>query len=59
MAPWGWAVMSGQAAAFMSYVRFNDRHDDAQITQFRERLSAEVDDQRFRWSWRWGGPART
>jgi hypothetical protein len=26
----------------MSYVRFNDHHDDGQITQFRERLSAEV-----------------
>jgi TIR domain len=34
--------MGGQAAAFMSYVRFNDQHDDGQITQFRERLSAEV-----------------
>jgi F-box protein 11 len=26
----------------MSYVRFNDQHDDGQLTQFRERLSAEV-----------------
>jgi hypothetical protein len=32
----------GQPAAFMSYVRFNDRHDDGRLTQFRERLSAEV-----------------
>ncbi|HUA27416.1 MAG TPA: right-handed parallel beta-helix repeat-containing protein [Streptosporangiaceae bacterium] len=29
-------------AAFMSYVRFNDQHDDGQLSQFRERLSAEV-----------------
>ena len=34
--------MSRQPAAFMSYVRFNDQHDDGQLTQFRERLSAEV-----------------
>ena len=34
--------MPGQPAAFMSYVRFNDQHDDGQLTQFRERLSAEV-----------------
>jgi hypothetical protein len=34
--------MSSQSAAFMSYVRFNDQHDDGQLTQFRERLSAEV-----------------
>ncbi len=34
--------MAGQSAAFMSYVRFNDQHDDGQLTQFRERLSAEV-----------------
>jgi hypothetical protein len=34
--------MRGQPAAFMSYVRFNDQHDDGQLTQFRERLSAEV-----------------
>ncbi|WP_411151704.1 right-handed parallel beta-helix repeat-containing protein [Streptomyces sp. A30] len=26
----------------MSYVRFNDRHDDGQLSQFRERLAAEV-----------------
>ncbi len=26
----------------MSYVRFNDQHDDGQLTQLRERLSAEV-----------------
>lgn len=29
-------------AAFMSYVRFDDQHDDGQLTRFRERLSAEV-----------------
>src|ERR1700722_2794638 len=29
-------------AAFMSYVRFNDQHDDGQLSTFRERLSAEV-----------------
>jgi parallel beta-helix repeat protein len=34
--------VSDQSAAFMSYVRFNDQHDDGQLTQFRERLSAEV-----------------
>src|SRR5215467_10596772 len=26
----------------MSYVRFNDQHDDGQLTQFRERLATEV-----------------
>jgi F-box protein 11 len=26
----------------MSYVRFNDQHDDGQLSQFRERLAAEV-----------------
>ncbi len=36
--------MAGPAepAAFMSYVRFNDRHDDGQLSLFRERLAAEV-----------------
>jgi hypothetical protein len=34
--------MTKQPAAFMSYVRFNDQHDDGQLTQFRERLAAEV-----------------
>ena len=34
--------MSGNPAAFMSYVRFNDEHDDGQLSAFRERLSAEV-----------------
>jgi parallel beta-helix repeat protein len=34
--------MAGQPAAFMSYVRFDDRHDDGQLTGFRERLAAEV-----------------
>jgi parallel beta-helix repeat protein len=32
----------GVPAAFMSYVRFNDQHDDGQLSQFRERLAAEV-----------------
>jgi parallel beta-helix repeat protein len=34
--------MSRQPAAFMSYVRFNDQHDDGQLSQFRERLAAEI-----------------
>src|SRR5215469_7369003 len=34
--------MAGEPAAFMSYVRFNDQHDDGQLTVFRERLSTEV-----------------
>lgn len=38
----GVAVMSRQPAAFMSYVRFDDQHDDGQVTQFRERLAAEI-----------------
>ena len=38
----GVAFMSSQPAAFLSYVRFNDQHDDGQLTQFRERLAAEV-----------------
>jgi len=29
-------------AAFMSYVRFDDAHDDGQLSAFRERLAAEV-----------------
>jgi parallel beta-helix repeat protein len=32
----------GAPAAFMSYVRFNDTHDDGQLSQFLERLAAEV-----------------
>src|SRR5690242_11676550 len=35
-------AMPGGPAAFMSYVRFNDAHDDGQLSQFRERLAAEV-----------------
>jgi hypothetical protein len=27
-----------QPVAFMSYVRFNDEHDDGQLTEFRGRL---------------------
>jgi parallel beta-helix repeat protein len=34
--------MAGQPAAFMSYARFDDQHDDGQLTAFRERLGAEV-----------------
>jgi TIR domain len=34
--------VAGEPAAFMSYVRFNDQHDDGQLTQFRERLATEV-----------------
>jgi parallel beta-helix repeat protein len=32
----------GDPAAFMSYARFNDVHDDGQLSTFRERLAAEV-----------------
>jgi TIR domain len=35
-------AIPGGPAAFMSYVRFNDQHDDGQLSQFRERLAAEV-----------------
>ena len=35
-------TVPGGPAAFMSYVRFNDQHDDGQLSQFRERLEAEV-----------------
>ena len=35
-------TVSGGPAAFMSYVRFDDQHDDGRLTQFRERLAAEV-----------------
>jgi parallel beta-helix repeat protein len=31
--------------AFMSYVRFNDQHDEGRLTQLRSRLSAEVEAQ--------------
>ena len=34
--------MAGQPMAFMSYARFDDQHDDGQLTVFRERLAAEV-----------------
>ena len=34
--------MAGQLAAFMSYARFDDQHDDGQLTAFRERLAAEI-----------------
>jgi parallel beta-helix repeat protein len=35
-------VVGRHPAAFMSYVRFDDQHEGGQLTQFRERLSAEV-----------------
>jgi parallel beta-helix repeat protein len=35
------AAVAGPAA-FMSYVRFDDAHDDGQLSAFRERLAAEV-----------------
>jgi F-box protein 11 len=38
----GVSVMSRQPAAFMSYVRFVDQHEGGRLTQFRERLAAEV-----------------
>jgi parallel beta-helix repeat protein len=34
--------MSLVAAAFMSYVRQNDQHENRRLTEFRERLSGEV-----------------
>ncbi len=34
--------MPAEPAAFMSYVRFNDAHDDGQLTALRERLGNEV-----------------
>jgi F-box protein 11 len=35
-------VLYVKPAAFMSYVRFDDEHEGGQLTQFQERLSAEV-----------------
>ena len=34
--------MSADPVAFLSYVRFDDQHEDGRLTQFRERLSGEV-----------------
>ena len=34
--------MTREPAAFMSYARFNDEHDDGQLSRFKERLAAEV-----------------
>ena len=34
--------MPGEPAAFMSYARFDDAHDDGELTEFRKRLAAEV-----------------
>jgi hypothetical protein len=38
----GDSAVPGEPAAFMSYARFNDEHDDGQLTMFRQRLAAEV-----------------
>jgi len=35
-------AMPGGPVAFMSYVRFDDLHDDGLLSQFRDRLAAEV-----------------
>ncbi len=35
-------MVAENAAAFLSYARFDDVHDDRQISAFRERLAAEV-----------------
>jgi cobaltochelatase CobT len=32
-----------QPAAFMSYGRFDDKHENGRLTEFQERLSAEVE----------------
>ena len=34
--------MSGQLAAFMSYARIDDQHDNGQVSELRQRLSVEV-----------------
>lgn len=34
--------MERRPAAFLSYARFNDQHDDGRITQLRQRLEGEV-----------------
>jgi hypothetical protein len=34
--------VAGGPAAFLSYARFNDQHDDGLISAFRDRLAAEV-----------------
>ena len=34
----GWVILP----LFMSYARFNDEHDDGQLSRFRERLAAEM-----------------
>ena len=35
-------AVPGELAAFMSYARFDDAHDQGQLSEFRERLAAEV-----------------
>jgi hypothetical protein len=40
--PPGASPISRHPAAFLSYARFDDRHEKGRITQFRERLSGEV-----------------
>jgi len=37
--------MTGRPAAFMTYVRFDDQHDDGQLTRLRQLISAEVETQ--------------
>jgi hypothetical protein len=44
-AEWG-CHMPGQPAAFVSYARFNDQHDDGWVSKFCKLLSAEVQVQR-------------
>jgi len=34
--------VAGRPVAFMCYARFDDEHDDGQLTQFRRRLAAEM-----------------
>src|ERR1700758_5147347 len=38
----GVRAMSDETAALIGYVRFDDQHDDGQLSQFCERLAAEV-----------------
>jgi hypothetical protein len=35
-------AVAGGPAAFMSYARFEDAHDNGQLSMFRERLAAEI-----------------
>jgi hypothetical protein len=40
--PEGMLAVSGEPAAFMSYVHFDNEHNDGQLSEFRRLLSAEV-----------------